>query len=525
MDEILVPNLTRSEDVSAFGERDARQVGAAAERIQRPGDFVVIESQHRTLRDHYVKQILSLVFTSHPGLVVRRCKRDREWMIATINNALEKKKSFPSIEGRSELTEIWVVDLNSSEDFDLVKLAQTLVAQFAEGGVCMIVSCSLAVTEHPLFRRWAARLAIPTWAFELPDSDAMKRFLDQETQTGAANQARQLVNELELSLVKPPVVIKEETSLSDHYSKVGLNGAVNSVVQLKAESIVPLADKETLGTLESDKSFNQELKNAAKSKLTEVKPETDKNTMPFAKIGIFASMIFLLSLGTVSVLINDSAFRWVEQTILQIELPKWKTLVGFSVNQELISLSEISSEEEGLKAAPPLSKNEIVSMPIVEKNYEEGASNSKNDLQVILDLSGQMPENSRAGRASPSFKRPGLVVEKDQKMKVSSSSLKPQKVGASIKSMSEVVDRKLRPVDYFAQLAAFSSRSSAQMWRRSRPNILPKTSVVEKNGGLWAVVTGPFNSEQSAESAFLQKRISVYVIKGNDLKLGSNKGA
>ena len=525
MDEILVPNLTRSEDVSAFGERDARQVGAAAERIQRPGDFVVIESQHRTLRDHYVKQILSLVFTSHPGLVVRRCKKDREWMIATINNALEKKKSFPSVEGGSKLAEIWVVDLNSSEDFDLVKLAQTLVAQFAEGGVCMIVSCSLAVTEHPLFRRWAARLAIPTWAFELPDSDAMKRFLDQETQTGAANQARQLVNELELALVKPPVAMKEETSLSDHYSKVGLNGAASSVVQLKAEKIVPLADKETLGTLESDKSFNQELKNAANSKLTAVKLEPSKNTMPFSKIGIFASMIFLLSLGTVSVLINDSAFRWMEQRVLQIELPKWETLMDFSVNQELISLSEISSEEEGLKAALQLSKNEKLSMPIVEKSYEEKASISKNELQVILDLGSQRPDISRAGRRSSSFKRSGLILEKDQKIQVSSNSLKPSKDSASVKLVSEVVDRKLRPVDYFAQLAAFSARSSAQMWRRSRSNILPKTSVVEKNGGLGAVVSGPFNSEQAAEKAFSKKKISVYVVKGNDLKPGFKEGA
>ena len=94
-----------------------------------------------------------------------------------------------------------------------------------------------------------------------------------------------------------------------------------------------------------------------------------------------------------------------------------------------------------------------------------------------------------------------------------------------MKSTPEVVDRKLRPVDYFAQLAAFSSRTSAQRWRQSRQNILPKTSLVEKKGGLWAVVSGPFNSGQLAESAFLQERISVYVIKGNNLKLGLKKGA
>jgi hypothetical protein len=525
MDEILVPNLTRSEDVSAFGERDARHVGAAAERIQRPGDFVVIESQHRSLRDHYVKQILSLVFTNHPSLVVRRCKKDREWMISTINNALAKKKTSSNMERSSDLTEVWVVDLGSSEDFDLMKLAQTLVAQFAEGGVCMIVSCSLAVTDHPLFRRWAARLAIPVWSFELPDSDAMKLFLDQEADAGAVNQARQLVNELELAVVRPPVAIKEETFWSEHHPKVGLDVMTNSVVQLKAERIVPFAAKETLGPLQAGQSFNEELKKAAKSKLTEVKPEIVKNALPFAKIGLFASMIFLLSIGTVSVLINDSAIRWAEQKFLEIDLPKWETLVESSVNQKSISLSEITSEEEGLKTDPQLLKNEMISEPTVVKVHEEEASINKNGLQVMLDLGGQKPEVSRVVRLSRSSQRPGLALEKDQKMKVSNSFVNTRRVEPLVKSLSETVDRKLRPVDYFAQLAAFSSRSSAQMWRRSRSNILPKTSVVEKKGGLWAVVTGPFNSEKSAESAFSQKGISVYVVKGNDLKLGFNEGA
>jgi len=524
MDEILVPNLTRSEDISAFGERDARQVGAAAERIQRPGDFVIIESQNRSLRDHYVKQILSLVFASHSGLVVRRCKKERDWMIATINNALAKKKSSSDMKDSSSLTEVWVVDLHSSEDFDLVKLAQTLVAQFAEGGVCMIVSCSVAITDHPLFTRWAARLAIPVWSFELPDSEAMKTFLDQEADAGAVNQARLLVNELESVVLKLPVVTKEESSLSEHYSNRGLSQIVNPVAHLKAESVVSITGKEALAPLQGDKPLNEKRENAVRSKLAEVKPEIARNTMPIAKIVFFAGMILLLSLGTVSVLINDSAIRWAEQKFLEIEFPSWKMLLEPSVKRVLIELSEITSEGEGLKIDDRLPKNDKNSGLTGGKVYDEGAAIIKNELQELVELSGQKQEVLRTSRALPFFQRPDLAVNKDGIRNGSNSFLNTRGVEPSVKVLSEVVDRELRPVEYFAQLAAFSSKSSAQGWRLSRSIVLPKTLVVEKNGGLWAVVSGPFSSEQAAKSAFLQKRIKVYVVKSNDLKLGLNGG-
>ena len=76
MDKIIVSNLNRSEEVSSFGDRDASYIDSAVSALTKPGDVVIVEAQHRSLRDHYVKQILSLLFTAEPGVVVYRCKKE-----------------------------------------------------------------------------------------------------------------------------------------------------------------------------------------------------------------------------------------------------------------------------------------------------------------------------------------------------------------------------------------------------------------------------------------------------------------
>jgi cell division protein FtsN len=95
-----------------------------------------------------------------------------------------------------------------------------------------------------------------------------------------------------------------------------------------------------------------------------------------------------------------------------------------------------------------------------------------------------------------------------------------EKQQALAKVIVKSADKKLQPPSYFAQLAAFKSESSAKGWRRSRLNLLPSTSLVEKKSGLWAVVSGPFKSKEAAVRAFSEGKMKVYVVKGSDLKFG-----
>ena len=80
MDKNIVPSLSRSEEVSAFGDMDAVYIDNAVRALKKPGDVVIIEAQHRSLRDHYVKQVLSQLMAVADNVVVNRCKKDRDWI-------------------------------------------------------------------------------------------------------------------------------------------------------------------------------------------------------------------------------------------------------------------------------------------------------------------------------------------------------------------------------------------------------------------------------------------------------------
>ena len=223
MDKNIVPSLSRSAEVSAFGDMDAVYIDNAVRALKKPGDVVIIEAQHRSLRDHYVKQVLSQLMAVADNVVVNRCKKDRDWMIAAINQAFVKNKVCKKTEPSKAIAELWILDLSSSEDFGMLKLAQTLVSQFEAAGIGVLVSCSSSISSQPEFSRWSNRAEIPFWHFEVPDSSALEAFLERETKSGAVNQARRLVDDLRLSgseieeekLVEEEKPVEEEKQAED----------------------------------------------------------------------------------------------------------------------------------------------------------------------------------------------------------------------------------------------------------------------------------------------------------------------
>ena len=59
---------------------------------------------------------------------------------------------------------------------------------------------------------------------------------------------------------------------------------------------------------------------------------------------------------------------------------------------------------------------------------------------------------------------------------------------------NQVITLPLASTEYFAQLGAFGTKNAALGWQLIRSNGLPKTFVAEKSIGLWAVLSGPFES-------------------------------
>ena len=77
---------------------------------------------------------------------------------------------------------------------------------------------------------------------------------------------------------------------------------------------------------------------------------------------------------------------------------------------------------------------------------------------------------------------------------------------------------KIDSTEYFAQIAAFSSKNSAFWWKTSKGEEFSDAFIVEKSSGLWAVVTGPYNSKELAKSSMEGRRNDVYVVPGRDIE-------
>ncbi|MBC82030.1 MAG: hypothetical protein CMQ33_14535, partial [Gammaproteobacteria bacterium] len=303
MDKTNISNVIRNKEVSSFGDRDAAYVSSAVEVLNKPGDIVVIEAEHRSLRDHYVKQILSLFFAVAPNAVVNRCNKERDWMITAINKSLLKKQVEGKGESRPKLSEVWIVDISTREDFDLLKLAQTLVSQFSDAGIGLLASCSPAIAGQDNFYRWSSRLDIPVWRFELPDAIAIDAFLEQEAETGAINQARRLVEELRAEVGDN---LEEKPAGLDDVEKITKEIGDN-VEYLKSKGVSQhkeIHDQLNVGEPLLDRGADAVALNHAQTRLFDrIK---NWNVRGSIKVAIFGLFLLFTSVVSVYVMVDDS---------------------------------------------------------------------------------------------------------------------------------------------------------------------------------------------------------------------------
>ena len=541
MDENLNSNMKPSEAVSAFGDQDASYVNAAAQRLRRSGDVVVIESPNHALRDHYIKQILSLSFLNHPGLTVHRCKKERDSMVTRINRALGQKTSEPRELSDSHPAEIWLLDLQGTDDFELLKLAQTLVTQFCEAGICMLVSCSTVIADNPRFKRWSNRLSVPVWRFELPDSQAMKAFLVQESRMGAVNQARLLVNELESLKPSSPHSSEKSVGLERDINE-SVNDIMNSISQFNAESSIPKTlSKETMPLINPKdlKEYQDQLISDALDDSSEsVKPDRKAPEMQPRGLFLHSSILpiglgFMLTVLLAFALMNDSEFRWVKALVGELTVFVDQYTANFFEEEKLIieDVSEAKVKEKSNQNLAP--ENEDIKHFENEKDYIEVESivsfDSPTSAIEILKLESKpkvlsltVDQSSSEGYLSlfdgsdaiEEIKLPDLQTVKSVKK---SANLIQKEVG--IDSFSST----LRASDYYAQLGAFSTEKSAQVWRRIRASAFPETTIVEKRNGLWVVLSGPYSSRETAKQTFSQSEIKPYMMRGSDLRTEMNQ--
>ena len=527
MDENLNSNTKPSEEVSAFGERDASYVNEAVQRLRGSGDVVVIESPNHALRDHYVKQILSLSFLEHPGLTVHRCKKERDSMVTRMNRLLDEKTGDSEKQINLGLSEIWLLDLQGSEDFDLLKLAKTLVGQFAQAGVCMLVSCSSVIAENPRFQRWSSRLDIPVWRFELPDTKAIKSFLAQESRMGAVNQARQLVNELE-SPYSSSIDPSRDDSVSESASEDAVKDIMNSISQFNSRSSSPKKEpRESEFFINpkdlkeyQDQIFEEALENSEES----VKPDPKSVDVKSTELSLYK---MLLPIGFGFVVLSFSAFTLINNSGSESFEKVYTDLSAFISEQtkSIFSKGGYHEATHSQEETPELSmeeKNESLSENVVLIEHPERVIETPKAEQApkVLELTAD-----QINLGSTRVKLNQSVSNKEVSLPNSQIEGAAKETESIVQQESEVQPllSEIRASDYYAQLGAFSTEQSAQVWRRIRVSYLPKTLIVQKRRGLWAVVSGPYSSTEIAKQAFVDTEIEPYMVRGSDLKIETDQ--
>ncbi len=519
MDKIIVSNLNRSEEISSFGDRDARYIDSAVAALNKPGDIVIVEAQHRSLRDHYVKQILSLLFSSAPGIVVNRCKKDRDWMISAINQAFVKNKLADKARP-STLSEVWICDLSGGEDFDLLKLGHTLVSQFQEAGVCVLASCSSTITHQDEFCRWSNRLEIPVWAFELPDAYAIDAFLEREAETGAINEARKLVHELR-SLEGDRA---EKAQVIDLYDlKQTKNDNAADVISSGTETQGQPADIRHQFTLEEHQLkkgaeiFGAELGDhePAKKKSSEYAPSKKVRAWSKIRTVIFGFFILITCLVSVVVMIDGTAMDGIYRKAMNFSTSKVGEYFTGLAGNGAVSTEEVATLNTDLN----FDKTET-SVNNLTEVIEEPVFNIEAPVEFTSGAASLLEVVDRDIKTEGTLDVPKTLHLSDSPSKVASVSkvtAEPRVSEDAEMSSNVPIGQRRDSQEYYAQLGAFGTENGAIWWQLSRADSLPKTFIAKKSTGLWAVLSGPFGSRDLANDTFSRIGVDVFVVEGSDL--------
>lgn len=495
MDKYVAPNFNRRETLSSFSEVDAGYIDSAAKALKKAGDVVIVEAQQRALRDHYVKQILAQLLASSPHVLINRCKKDRDWMVAALNQSFVKNKISDAKSKTSRLNEVWILDLSSSEDFGILKLAQTLVSQFEEAGSCVLVSCSSSVTNLREFVRWSNRVGIPVWHFDVPDSSAISAFLEQEAESGAINEARRLVDELQ-SLDEVDEEESSGTAMKDLRMTDLKEFAMNTSpvdVQKNNGLVTTIKDNSKTGNVDrmvpmiEDGQASLESKTVGELEAKNSKKELNWESVKSATFGF----LIMLSAAFAIFFLSDSD-NSISDYRNRLESGATSLSSYFSNFKQNDSENSALDEGLGIRMSSDSEKDPVV------RDYKKSMRLENQSLSMGGDLSG-VAEVSRS-----EVSKLTLQAEYEQALPLPSNSAK-------------VGDRK--SMEYFAQFGAFENKNSALWYKINRGRDFSNALIVTKPSGLWAVVTGPFDSKELAKASVEGREADIYVITASEIIL------
>ncbi|MDG1306224.1 MAG: hypothetical protein P8P54_18780 [Pseudomonadales bacterium] len=441
---------------SSFSEKHTEQVTSVISQLRNPASAAVVTSENYALQEHYVREIVSNVFTEKENGEVKRAPLNRDSIIKKVNVRLKEIEQFDlQAQGHGVTQELWIFELTNSESVSSLSLVHRILSQFKQAGISVLILTTGIAWRSEEMKRWLRVTRTPLWSFDLPDAEQCADFVLRAERDGSLQTARELVHKL---------AVQEDIQ--------------DDLAQIVTFDPLALADK-----IQADKSADQakneneskESVDTAKSRLVRKK----KSTL----VGV-AALMFLGITFPAAVLFDDVIRESIESVSISAE--------AFFNDQAMNTSAARVADTIEIKAVNE--ETPVVIVPQEEVILDETVLGA---IEVIAPVEAIIPEKLE----------PELVATVEVLPQISVPELSVQEV----KAEEKIVEAK-----YFLQEAAFLNKNAAVAWIAKR-DALEQFRVELKKNNYWAVVRGPYGEAELGRMRSNGGFENTYMISESDL--------
>ena len=446
---------------SSFSEKHTEQVTSVISQLRNPASAAVVTSENYALQEHYVREIVSNVFTEKENGEVKRAPLNRDSIIKKVNVRLQEIAQFDlQAKGQGVTQELWIFELTNSESVSSLSLVHRILSQFKQAGISVLILTTGIAWRSEEMKRWLRVTRTPLWSFDLPDAEQCADFVLRAERDGSLQTARELVHKL---------AVQEDIQ--------------DDLAQIVTFDPLALADK-----IQADKSADQakneneskESVDTAKSRLVRKK----KSTL----VGV-AALMFLGITFPAAILFDDV----IRESIESVSISAEAFLNDQAMNTSAARVAD-TIEINAVNEETP-----VVIVPQEEVILDETVSGT---IEVIAPVEAIIqekiePELVAAVEVLPLLSVPELSV--------------PELWVPEVKVEEKIVEAK-----YFLQEAAFLNKNAAVAWIAKR-DALEQFRVELKKNNYWAVVRGPYGEAELGRMRSNGDFENTYMISASDL--------
>ena len=430
-------------------------------QLRNPASAAVVTSENYALQEHYVREIVSNVFTEKENGEVKRAPLNRDSIIKKVNVRLQEIAQFDlQAKGQGVTQELWIFELTNSESVSSLSLVHRILSQFKQAGISVLILTTGIAWRSEEMKRWLRVTRTPLWSFDLPDAEQCADFVLRAEREGSLQTARELVHKL---------AVQEDIQ--------------DDLAQIVTFDPLALADK-----IQADKSADQ-AKNENESKES---VDTAKSRLVRKKKSTLVGVAALMFLGITfpAAILFDDVIR--------------ESLESVSISAEAF-LNDQAMNTSAERVADTIEINAVNDeTPVVIVTQEE----------VILDetVLGAIEVTAPVEAIIPEKRAPELVANAEVLPQISVPKLPvPELSVPEVKAEEKIVEAK-----YFLQEAAFLNKNAAVAWIAKR-DALEQFRVELKKNNYWAVVRGPYGEAELGRMRSNGDFENTYMISASDL--------